>query len=129
MVQALTCTSVTPTSAVSAPASSIGQLNGHSDTSTAEKVDSVLPTEIEMKREESRASTSFVRPAPLLREVEGPEAPSALQTLRMDGCALRPNSLEALGKWSHGISNRVRADSISDWCSVIRHQEHLTSAE
>ena len=76
----------------------MGQANGHSSSPTTEKVESESPIEMEMKREESRASMSYVRPAPLLRETEGPEAPSALQTLRMDGCSLRPNSLEALGE-------------------------------
>lgn len=40
----------------------------------------------------------FVPSAPLLKEKDGPELPAALQTLRMDGCGLRANVLEALGR-------------------------------
>jgi hypothetical protein len=130
MVQALTCTPVTPTSTASAPGSSLGQPNGHFGNPSSEKVESESPTEMEMKREESRASTSFVRPAPLLREVEGPEAPSALQTLRMDGCALRPNSLEALGRSEAKMQMCGKElTRVSHGCSVVRYQKHLFTAQ
>jgi protein phosphatase 1 regulatory subunit 37 len=49
--------------------------------------------------EERKASYgSFGRYAPYLKEAEGSDAPSAVQTLRMDGCNLRAFVLEALGQ-------------------------------
>jgi len=52
--------------------------------------------------EERKASYgSFGRYAPYLKEAEGSDAPSAVQTLRMDGCNLRAFVLEALGQLAH----------------------------
>lgn len=93
LVQALTCTPVAPPSA-SVSSMSTTQSNFHVD--SIEKVDS--PVEDDFHTEDERQRTSYVRPAPLLKESEGPEAPTALQTLRMDGCAFRANVLEALGE-------------------------------
>ena len=51
--------------------------------------------------EERKASYgSFGRYAPYLKEAEGSDASSAVQTLRMDGCNLRAFVLEALGQLS-----------------------------
>lgn len=54
----------------------------------------------------ANAYGSFIPPAPLLREGEEAEAgkPSAVQTLRMDGCGLRANVLESLGTSGYLIS-------------------------
>ena len=48
----------------------------------------------------SSAYGSFIPPAPLLKDSGTDPPASALQTLRMDGCGLRPATLEAL---AHGI--------------------------
>lgn len=91
LVQALTCAPVAPSSA-----SMTSTTTTHSDLLTSEKVES--PVDEDARTEDERGPTAYVRPAPLLKESEGPEAPTAIQTLRMDGCALRANVLEALGK-------------------------------
>lgn len=41
---------------------------------------------------------SFILPAPLLKDGENDGGAAAVQTLRMDGCGLKANVLESLGK-------------------------------
>ena len=60
---------------------------------------------IEAEKEEEMVEAismygSFIPPAPLLKASTDEDAPTALHTLRMDGCAFRGNVLEALGKCS-----------------------------
>lgn len=64
--------------------------------------------EAEEEVKERKASYgSFGRYAPYLKEAEGSDAPSAVQTLRMDGCNLRAFVLEAFGQSSLEIREQL----------------------
>ena len=70
---------------------------------TSRPVDKAAPSALKSDdstviEEESTAYGSFMPPAPLLKEVEDEARPAAVQSLRMDGCALRANVMEALGE-------------------------------
>jgi hypothetical protein len=72
---------------------------------------------------------SFGRYAPYLKEAEASDAPSAVQTLRMDGCAFRANVLEALGTSppsSLDVGREILTASYRD--PIIRYQEPLFTA-
>lgn len=88
LVQALNWTTITPPSA-GVPVSSSEAVKGEEAETVAEK-----DKEVDGRRD---CYGSFGRYAPYLKEAEAFDAPSAVQTLRMDGCALRANVLEALG--------------------------------
>jgi protein phosphatase 1 regulatory subunit 37 len=95
LVQALNWTVVTPSSA-SMSASAFGAAP---EPEAKEETDRPESERKEEEVEERKASYgSFGRYAPYLKEAEGSDAPSAVQTLRMDGCNLRAFVLEALGQ-------------------------------
>lgn len=84
---------------------------GAADSKTAadspESNTTALPSDAAMEKQESAEDLplekvdsygSFIPPAPLLKEAENEATPAAVQSLRMDGCLLRANVLEALGK-------------------------------
>ena len=52
----------------------------------------------EASASEHSAYGSFILPAPLLREADDEAKPASIQSLRMDGCALKANVLESLGQ-------------------------------
>jgi protein phosphatase 1 regulatory subunit 37 len=96
LVQALNWTVVTSSSATMSPSSS-GPATEPEAKEAAE--DPELERKEEEEVEERKASYgSFGRYAPYLKEAEGSDAPSAVQTLRMDGCNLRAFVLDALGQ-------------------------------
>jgi len=97
LVQALNWTVVTPSSAsMSTPTS--GPAPEPEIKEEAEEPELVWEEEVE---ERKASYGSFGRYAPYLKEAEGSDAPSAVQTLRMDGCNLRAFVLEALGQLAH----------------------------
>lgn len=71
-------------------------------------------TEAEEVEERKASYGSFGRYAPYLKEAEGSDAPSAVQTLRMDGCNLRAFVLEALGKLLGSVRDEPQLMD-SDW--------------
>jgi protein phosphatase 1 regulatory subunit 37 len=92
LVQALNWTVVTSSSATMSPSASGATPEPEVKEETEE------PESVTKEEEERKASYgSFGRYAPYLKEAEGSDAPSAVQTLRMDGCNLRAFVLEALG--------------------------------
>jgi len=94
LVQALNWTVVTPSSAtMSSATGTVPEPEVKEDKPEPEK-------EVEGPEVEERKASygSFGRYAPYLKEAEGSDAPSAVQTLRMDGCNLRALVLEALGE-------------------------------
>jgi len=95
LVQALNWTVVTPSSA-SMSTSASGPPPEPETKGEAEEPESKTKEEEVEGRKASYGS--FGRHAPYLKEAEGSDAPSAVQTLRMDGCNLRAFVLEALGK-------------------------------
>ena len=95
LVQALNWTVVTPSSATMSSSTS----GPASESEIKEEAEQPEPEKEEEEVEERKASYgSFGRYAPYLKEAEGSDAPSAVQTLRMDGCNLRAFVLEALGQ-------------------------------
>lgn len=98
LVQALNWTVVTPSSASMSPLDS----GPAPEPEAKDEVEGPESETKEEKVEERKASYgSFGRYAPYLKEAEGSDAPSAVQTLRMDGCNLRAFVLEALGQLAH----------------------------
>ncbi|WWC69798.1 uncharacterized protein I206_103741 [Kwoniella pini CBS 10737] len=101
LVQALTSTQIkatesTPNTGVSSDASA--QLDVDHDAKViahhmANSIDAA-----DAKRTSKDAYGSFIPPAPLLKEHEESSTPAAVQTLRLDGCALRANVLETLAQ-------------------------------
>ena len=91
LVQALNWTVVTPSSAPITVGPDISKDGSAEKEKEKERPD----TEVE---ERKQSYGSFGRYAPYLKEAEGSDAPSAVQTLRMDGCNLRALVLEALGQ-------------------------------
>jgi protein phosphatase 1 regulatory subunit 37 len=116
LVQALNWTTVTPSSASISAAPDSKDENG-------EKEKEVVDPEVGERKE---SYGSFGRYAPYLKEAEGSDAPSAVQTLRMDGCNLRAFVLEALGQF--GFRPQKDMLTSSDRCSDVRYQEPITSA-
>jgi protein phosphatase 1 regulatory subunit 37 len=94
LVQALNWTVVTPSSA-SMSTSTSGAVP---EPEVKDEVDEPKPEKEEEVEERKASYGSFGRYAPYLKEAEGSDAPSAVQTLRMDGCNLRAFVLEALGQ-------------------------------
>lgn len=107
LVRALTCSAVRPSAAGSdtSPTST-----SHPDRMPDQEVDDIPDkassdaTQPEAEDGDEEADMppsgygSFVPPAPLLRDHEETSLPTAVQTLRMDGCSLRNAALELLGK-------------------------------
>ena len=97
LVQALNWTVVTPSSA-SMSSSTSGPAP---EPEVKDEVEAPEPEREEAVEERKASYGSFGRYAPYLKEAEGSDAPSAVQTLRMDGCNLRAFVLEALGQFVH----------------------------
>jgi protein phosphatase 1 regulatory subunit 37 len=98
LVQALNWTVATPSSAALSSSAS----GPAPEPEVKDEVEEPEPEKEEEQVEERKASYgSFGRYAPYLKEAEGSDAPSAVQTLRMDGCNLRAFVLEALGESCH----------------------------
>jgi protein phosphatase 1 regulatory subunit 37 len=116
LVQALNWTTVTPSSAPISAAPDSKDENG-------EKEKEVVDPEAEERKE---SYGSFGRYAPYLKEAEGSDAPSAIQTLRMDGCNLRAFVLEALGQFYSRPLRDVLTSS--DRYSDVRYQEPVLAA-
>jgi hypothetical protein len=128
LVQALNWTVVTPSSASMAPTPASGSTvmpeTPNEAEDKAEPEDQVEEPEVE---ERKASYGSFGRYAPYLKEAEGSDAPSAVQTLRMDGCNLRAFVLEALGKLT---CPRLGGELMSsNRYPNVRYQEPLPSSE
>jgi protein phosphatase 1 regulatory subunit 37 len=105
LVQALNWTVVTPSSASMSTSTSGAAPEPDLKPEESEEPESETKEE---KVEERKASYgSFGRYAPYLKEAEGSDAPSAVQTLRMDGCNLRAFVLEALGQFAHLLQDET----------------------
>jgi protein phosphatase 1 regulatory subunit 37 len=103
LVQALNWTVVTPSSAsMSTPTS-----GAVPEPEVKDEVDEPEPEKEEEVEERKASYGSFGRYAPYLKEAEGSDAPSAVQTLRMDGCNLRAFVLEALGQFAHLLQDET----------------------
>jgi hypothetical protein len=123
LVQALNWTVVTPSSASMTPTPASGStVMPETPNEAGDKA------EPEDQLEERKASYgSFGRYAPYLKEAEGSDAPSAVQTLRMDGCNLRAFVLEALGKLA---CSRLGGELMSsNRYPNIRYQESIPASE
>jgi hypothetical protein len=96
LVQALNWTTVTPPSATALP-SAEAETVANEDSALKEEVKQEVNGEVEAERKASYGS--FGRQVPYLKDAEGSDAPSAVQTLRMDGCNLRAFVLEAFGEY------------------------------
>jgi hypothetical protein len=86
----MTCSQIRPP-----PATIESEVSSTEDTKQA----SNLPDAHEVVEEGGEdAYGAFIPPAPLLKEQDVPSTPASVQTLRMDGCGLKPAILETLGK-------------------------------
>lgn len=108
LVQALTCAQVRPLPLPDKEGN--GTVDGNTPSQSPEDITTPLPSEsVDEKeadlpddpKEERDSYGSFIPRAPLLKEAEDEARPAAVQSLRMDGCMLRANVLEALGELRH----------------------------